>query len=80
MAVNQIITTTTRGGPYRYKCRMCFKEMSTRSGIRQHCVQEHVPRCYVNFRYPFQQEELAIIASGDEDKYKDKVDPRSLPL
>ena len=32
------------------------------------------------FRYPFCLEELAVIASGDEDKYNKEVDPRTLPL
>ena len=80
MSVNHIITTTTRGGTYRYKFRMCFKEMSTRFGIRQHCVQEHVQRCYIDFRYPFHLGESAIIASGDKDKCNNKVDQGTLPL
>ena len=71
MAVNQIITTTTRRGTTQYKCRMCFKEMPSRSDIRLHCAEEHVPRNYIDFRYLFR-------ASGYEDN--DEMDPRSLPL
>ena len=80
MEDNHIITTTPRGGTYRHKCRMCFKMMSTRSAIHQHCVKEHIPKDYIDFRYPFCLEELAVIASGDEDKYNNEVDPRTLPL
>ena len=75
VAVNHIITTTNRG-----KRIGISAECATRSAIRQHCVQEHVPRDYVDFRYPLHLGELAIITSGDEDKYKDEFDPRILPL
>ena len=54
-------------------CRMCFKEMPLRSGVRLHCVKENVPRNYVDFRYPFYAEELEVIASGNEDRYNDEV-------
>ena len=54
--------------------------MSTRSAIHQHCIKEHVPNDYVNFRYPFHLEVLAVNASGDKDKYNYEVDPRTLPL
>ena len=59
---------------------MSLKEMCTRSATCRHCIQEHVPRDYVDFRYPFHLGELAIIPSGDEDKYNDEVNPRTPPL
>ena len=64
VAVNYIIAATNRGDTYRYKCRMCIKEMTTRVTIYQHCLKNHVQKEYVDLRYPCRLEELAIIASG----------------
>ena len=46
----------------------------------QHCSQNHIPKEYVEFRYPFKEEEIEIITSGDEDCYNKDIDPRNLPL
>ena len=59
---------------------MCFIEMKNRAAIYQHCSQKHIPKDYVDLRYPFKVEEIAIITSGDEDRYNKDVDPRNLPL
>ena len=59
---------------------MCFIEMKNRAVIYQHCSQKHIPKDYVDLRYPFKVEEMAIITSGDEDRYDKDVDPRNLPL
>ena len=59
---------------------MWFNGMSTRSTIHQRCVKEQVPKNYIDFSYPFCLEELDVIASGDEDKYNNEVDPRTIPL
>ena len=34
----------------------------------------------MDFRYPFKEHEIAIITSGDKDRYKKDVDPRNSPL
>ena len=80
VAVNLIITATRKGGAYRYKCKMCFVGMKTRAAIYQHCAKSHIPKEYVDLRYPFSKEELAVIASRDEDKYNTEFNPRNLPL
>ena len=80
VAINFIITATSVGGAYRYKCKMCFVEMRTRAAIYQHCAKRHIPVEYVDLHYPFHEEEIAVIASRDKDKYNADVDPRNLPL
>ena len=50
VAVNFIITATSKGGAYRYKCKMCFVEMKTRAAIYQHCAKSHIPKEYVDLR------------------------------
>ena len=59
---------------------MCFIEMRKRALIYQHCAKLHIPKEYVDLCYPFQEEEIAVIASRDEDKCNTDVDPRNLPL
>ena len=59
---------------------MCFIEMKNRAAIYQHCSQKHIPKEYGNLRYPFKVEEIAVITSGDKDRYNKDVDPRTLPL
>ena len=51
-----------------------------RAGIYQHCAKNHIPKEYVNLRYPFLEDELAVITSRNEDKYNSEVNPRNLPL
>ena len=59
---------------------MYFVEMRNRAAIYHHCAKLHIPKEYVDLRYPFQEEEIAVIASKDEDEYNTVVDPRNLPL
>ena len=80
VAINFIIRAMSTGGAYRYKCQMCFLEMRTRAAIYHHCAQKHIPKYYLNLRYPFQEGEIAVITSGDEDRNNKDVDPRNLPL
>ena len=48
----------------------------------QHCSQIHIPKEYMDFRYPFtfKEQEITIISSGDGDCYNKDVDPRNSPL
>ena len=80
VAINFIIRATSAGGAYRYRCQICFVKMRTRAAIYQHCAQKHILKEYVHLRYPFQEGEIAVITSGDEDMYNKYVDPRNLPL
>ena len=66
VAVNHIIRATNAGGSNRYRCHMCFIETKTRAAMYQHCSQTHIPK---DFRYPFKEHEIAIITSGDKDRY-----------
>ena len=68
------------GRAYRYRFKMCFVEMRTRAAIYQHCAQKHIPKEYVDLRFRFQEGEIAVITSGEEDRYNKDVDPRNLPL
>ena len=80
VAVNHLIRTTNAGGTHQYRCHMCFVEKRTRASIYQHCSQTHIPKEYVDLRYPFNEQEIAIISSGDEDRYNKDVNPRNSPL
>ena len=80
VAVNFIIRLTNAGGSHRYQCQMCFIDMRTRAAMYQHGSQNHIPKKYVDFRYPFKVEEIAIITSGDKDRNNKDVDPRNSPL
>ena len=80
VAVNHLIRATNAGGSHRYRCHMCFIETRTRAKMYRHCSQTHIPKEYVDFRYPFKEHEIAIITSGDEDRYNKDVNPRNLPL
>ena len=78
VAVTYIITATYTGDTYRYNCKMCFTEMKTRAAIYQQCAKNHIPKEYVDLRYPFLQDKLAVIASRDDDMDNAEVDPRTL--
>ena len=80
VAVNFIIRATSAGGSHWYRCQMCFIKMKTKAAMYQHCSQNHIPKEYVDFRYPFKVKEIAIITSGDEDCYNKDVDPRNSSL
>ena len=80
VAVNHLIRATNLGGSHRYRCHMCFIETRTRAEMYRHCSQTHIPKEYVDFRYPFKEHEIAIITVEDEDRYNKDVDPRNSPL
>ena len=77
VAVNHLIRATNAGGSHQYRCHMCLIEKRTRVDMYRHCSQTHIPKEYVDFRYPFKEHEIAIITSGDEDCYNKDVDPRN---
>ena len=74
VAVNHLIRATNAGGSCQYRCRMCFIETRTRASMYQHCSQTNIPKQYVDLQYPFKEHEIAIITSGDEDRYNKDVD------
>ena len=80
VAINFSIRATSAGGAYRYRCQMCFHQMRNRAAIYQHCAQKYIPKEYIDLRYLFQEGEIAVITSGDEDRYNKDVDPRNLLL
>ena len=79
-AVNHIVKSTSDGGKIEVRCMVCFIRKSTRIEIRQHGFDVHIPQEHVDYRYPFSQAHLRVIASRDEDKYNNEVRPRTLPL
>ena len=63
-----------------FECKICFTKRSKSTEIRQHGFNAHLPQEHVDYRYPFSQTELGVIASRDEDRYNREVRPRTLPL
>ena len=80
VAVNQIIETPTDGGKMDFQCKICFSRRSTSTEIRQHGFDDHIPQEHVEYKYPFSQSHLRVIASKNEDRYNNEVRPRALPL
>ena len=80
IAVNQIITTTTNGDTMDLEYKICFTKRSKSTEMRQHRFSAHLPQEHVDYRYPFSQTNLGVIASRDEDRYNQEVCPRTLPL
>ena len=60
--------------------KICFTKRSKSTEMRQHRFSAHLPQEHVNYRYPFSQTDLGVIASRDEDCYNKEVCPRTLPL
>ena len=63
-----------------FQCKICFTRRSTSTEIRQHGLDDHIPQEHVEYRYPFSQSHLRVIASRNEDRYNSEVRPRALPL
>ena len=80
IALNQIVSTDVDEWKMNYKCKICFTRRSTCAEICLHGSRAHIPQEHVDFRYPFTQAELGVIASKDKDRYNREVRPRSLPL
>ena len=80
IAVNQIITRDTNEDTMDFKCKICFTKRSTSVQMCQHGFSIHLPQEHINYRYPFSQVELGVIASREKDRYNYEVRPRTLPL
>ena len=79
-AVNPIVESSADGGKIEFQCTVCFITKSTRTEICHHGFDVHILQEHVDYRYPFSQADLRVIASRDKDKYNDEVRPRTLPL
>ena len=80
VAVNQIVETSTDGRKMDFQCKISFTKISKSTEIRQHGFDAHIPKEHVEYRYPFSQADLRIIALTDKDHYNNEVRPRTLPL
>ena len=63
-----------------FQCKISFTKISKSTEIRQHGFDAHIPKEHVDYKYPFSQADLRIIALTDKDHYNNEVRPRTLPL
>ena len=76
IVVNQIIVTTTNGDTMDFKCRICFLKRSRSVAIVQHGFSSQLPQEHANYRYPFSQAKLEVIAYRNALR---QVQPRGAP-